>query len=735
MAPAKPIQSLTQHLFHGVTPVATIALILLISLILMSQATQGSEQFDKLYLVLIGINILGLLALFVRLVFSLCLLIKQIKGHFPGALLTGRMVLRFVLLAVTPVVVVYWFSVQFLQHGIDSWFDVRVDQAMSDSLELSSTSFEERMRESMKTTEAIATELVDMNNEQAVRELDTLRNRIKAHELALFKSGGAILGSSSEDPVAIVPSQPDETIIAQLRQGENYIALDPLYRYGLNIRVVVNVPNHVITAEPRILQALFPVSERMNELVTNVQAAFTRYSKLVYLRDELKLSFILTLSLVLLFSVFTAVWAAFYVATRMVAPLTNLVRATHAVAAGDYAQHLKVPLGKHEISFLVSSFNDMTERLQTARNHMYVSQQLAEQQRAYLETVLMRLSTGVITIGTDNRIIAVSNAASRILGIPLTSLLNHQLSDLMARDARLNPFVERLHLGLAENKANPSSSVWRDQIIMHDGAASQVLMISVSLLPGSAGQVIVFDDISALIQAQRNAAWSEVARRLAHEIKNPLTPIQLSTERIRLKFLNRLQGDEYSTFDRLTRVIVQQVESMKNMVNAFAHYAYMPAMQAQALDITTLVRDVVELYVISNQKLIIALTIEESLPTLYGDPDRLCQLMHNLLKNAIEATEAVVDAKIWVTLWKASVTTQPEVVLTVSDNGQGFPTETIGSLFEPYFTSKTKGTGLGLAIVKKIAEEHNGIIQTSNAKNGGAVISVRFSARNKDDII
>ncbi len=733
MASAKPLQTLTQHLVQGVAPIVAIASILLISLVLMSQATQGSEQFDNLYLVLIGINILGLLILLVRLGFSLWYLLKQIQQRSPGALLTGQMVVRFVLLAVTPMVVVYWFSVEFLQQGIDSWFDVRVDQAMSDSLVLSRTSFEERMRESMKATEGIAAELVDLDNEQAVRKLDTLRSRIHARELALLESGGVILGSSSEDPVTIVPDQPDETILAQLRQGESYIALDPLYRYGLNIRVVVNVPDNITTAEPRILQALFPISERISELATNVQAAFTRYRKLVYLRDELKLSFILTLSLVLLFSVFTTVWAAFYSAARMVAPLKGLVSATHAVAKGDYESRFDPPQGNNEISFLVASFNEMTERLQAARDQAHISQYQAEQQREYLETVLMRLSTGVITFDADHRIVTVSNAAGHILGIPPSDLQDRQLSNLVACEPHLKPFIEGIYLGFAV-AGKPASPTWREQITVHGRTASQVLMLSVSSLPGRSGQVVVFDDISALIQAQRNAAWSEVARRLAHEIKNPLTPIQLSAERMRLKFMKRLQGDELNTFDRLTRTIVQQVESMKYMVNAFADYAYMPTMQAQVLDIAALVRDVVELYVTSHPKPVIKLTTEEQLPALSGDPDRLRQLLHNLIKNAIEATESIADARVWVALSKTSGIAHTEVVLTVSDNGHGFPTEALGSLFEPYFTSKTKGTGLGLAIVKKIAEEHSSIVEVHNADHGGAVISIRFSAYNTDTI-
>ena len=727
MAIVEPLRSLTKALTEGVFPILAIGSILLISLVLMSRATQGSEQFDNLYLTLIGINVLGLLVLLTRLVWSLWKLLAQIHQRRPGARLTGRMVLLFVVLAVTPVVVVYWFSLQFLQHGIDSWFDVRVEQALNDSLTLSRTAFEVRMRESMKTTEKIATEVMDLDNEQAVRKLDMLRIRTGARELALLKPNGVILGSSSEDPTAIVPDQPDDTILAQLRQGENYIGLDPLERYGINIRVVINVPADVVTTERRILQALFPVSDRINHLATNVQSAFARYRKLIYLREELKLSFILTLSLVLLISVFTTVWAAFYSASRLVAPLKNLIDATRAVAAGDYETRLAPVRGGDEVSFLAASFNEMTERLQIARDQAYASQCMVEQQRKYLETVLMRLSTGVMTIDPDHRIVAASDAAGSILALSSNDFQGQQLPALAAAHPRIKPFIDRIRSGFTATAGNPSSLAdWRDQIILYGRTGRQVLMISGAPLPGSSGQVIVFDDISALIQAQRNAAWSEVAKRLAHEIKNPLTPIQLSAERVRLKFLQRMHGDERATLDRLTRTIVQQVEAMKHMVNAFSDYADMPTMQTQHLQLEVLVRDVAELYVANEAGPMIEVEIPDQLSAIEGDSNRIRQLLHNLIKNAIEATESLADPQVRVVVCEVGDMAHRAVALTVIDNGPGIPSESLDGLFEPYFTSKPKGTGLGLAIVKKIAEEHGGIVYAANAAPNGAMLTVHF---------
>jgi nitrogen fixation/metabolism regulation signal transduction histidine kinase len=373
----------------GIGPVLAFVLLLLVSLLLMSNATQGSAHFGQLYSVLLVINALGLIALAGLIVWNLFTLLRQVRRDRAGARLTVRMVAVFVILSVTPVLVVYYFSLQFLHRGIDSWFDVRIERALDDALELSRTALGVRMRELLSHTEVVAGDLVDIPADRIAIGLDDNRRLSGASEFTLIGANGHIIASSSRDPTAIVPHRPSDTILVQLRQSGNYIGLDPIGDAGLHVRVVVRLPENVSTAEPRILQALYPVAERTSALAETVQSTYAKYRELAYLRKPLKTSFTLTLSLVLLLSLFAAVWAAFYSARRLVAPLRDLAMGTRAVADGDYETQLTTS-GEDEVGFLVESFNDMTRRLARARDETRRSQQQVEDQRRYLETTRNR---------------------------------------------------------------------------------------------------------------------------------------------------------------------------------------------------------------------------------------------------------------------------------------------------------------------------------------------------------
>jgi len=705
----------------GIGPVVMLVAVLAATLTLMSVATQNSARFSETYLPILALNALILLTLGALIAWNLASLIKQVRRRLAGARFTGRMVSLFVLLAVTPVLVVYGFSLQFLLRGVDSWFDVRIEKALDDALELSRTSLGVRMRELLKQTELIAAELAPVSDGLAALTLDDARFMSGASELTLMAPRGRIIASTSADPSSIVPSTPDEAILMQLKQAQNYIGLDPIGDGALHIRVVVRVPGTAPTGEPRILQALFPVSERMNTLADSVQTAYAKYRELVYLREPLKLSFALTLSLVLLLSLAAAVWAAFFSARRLVAPLRDLAEGTRAVAAGDYETRLRQP-GSDELGFLVESFNEMTRKLARARDETRESQRQLEESRAYLEAVLSRLSSGVVTLDHAGEVRTANHAAEHILGARLEAATS--LAELAARHPRLRALADAIepHLGASE-------SDWREEIVLFGASGRQVLMCHGTPLPASGhsvpGHVIVVDDVTALIQAQRDAAWSEVARRLAHEIKNPLTPIQLSAERLRHKYLRKMSQTDAEALDRLTRTIVQQVEAMKEMVNAFSEYARTPALEAKAVDLNALVGDVVELYR-AEPRNALRTELESRLPPLEADPARLRQLLHNLIKNALEASERRGRPAVTIGTRLASDSGKRYAELVVSDRGSGFASEIIEQAFEPYVTTKPKGTGLGLAIVKKIAEEHGGTVRVENNPEGGASVFVRL---------
>ena len=702
---------------RGPWPIVFLVGLLLTTLKLMSDATQNSARFGELYSVLLILNALGLVTLGALIVWNFVSLLRQVRQRRPGARLTVRMVMVFVFIALTPVLVVYYFSLQSLHRGIDSWFDVRIERALVDALELSRTALDIRMSELLKQTELLASDLGPISDEAASLALDDARFLTNATEFTLIGPQGRIIAASSEDPLDVVPDSVDAAILIQVSQSQSYISLDPIGDTGLHVRVVVQVSDPS-AEEARVLHALFPISERMNTLADSVQSAYGKYRELAFLRKPLKISFTLTLSLVLLLSLFAAVWAAFYSARVLVAPLRDLVVGTQAVAEGDYRTQL-TPSSRDELGFLVDAFNDMTRKLSSADDIAHRSRRQVEQQRTYLEAVLSRLSSGVITLDLEGRVFTANQAASQILGLPLDKEISNPLPEIAKRHPTLSAFTQTLESQLAAESVD-----WSEQVEVLGARGRQILMCRGALLrlTEDSGHVIVFDDITAMIQAQRDAAWSEVARRLAHEIKNPLTPIQLSAERLRHKYLGKMPDEESALLDRLTRTIIQQVESMKGMVNAFSDYARTPQLKTESVDISGLVEDVAELYLANHT---INTEVAKDLPTVIVDPDKIRQVLHNLIKNSLEACDE------GETVVSISAAVQCEgggnhLDIRVSDKGNGFPPEILEQVFEPYVTSKPKGTGLGLAIVKKIVEEHGGGVRVENNQGAGATVILRF---------
>jgi len=723
-----------RRIFSGKTPVLLLLALLLASLYLMSGATHNSALFSRLYSVLLGINALAIVLLVALIGKHIYRLVLQYRRHVAGSRLTARLVIMFIVLAVTPVSVVYYFSLDFLQRGIDSWFDVRVEKALDDSLELSRTSLDVRMRELLRQTRQMTPQLASTPDSMAALALNDIRTDSDATELTLFSPSGRIIASSGTDTSSIVPARPDDATMLQLRQGSDYVGLDPIRDSGLHVRVAVRVPSPNPVGESRVLQALYPVTDRMNTLANSVQEAYAQYKELAYLRKPLKYSFVLTLSLVLLLSLLTAVWAAFFSARRLVAPITDLAEGTRAVAAGNYDKRLPLP-GKDELGFLVRSFNEMTHKIALARDAAARSQQQAEAQHAYLEAVLVRLSSGVLTIDRDQVLHTSNPAADQILGVDLTSYIGQSLEDVRRDHPHTRHFIDAIAPHVIEGEQE-----WRDEIILFGAGGRQVLMCRGTLLPDvagiSTGHVIVFDDITALIQAQRDAAWGEVARRLAHEIKNPLTPIQLSAERLRHKYLGKMEEKDADVLDRSTHTIVQQVEAMKEMVKAFSEYARMPRLDLEPIDLNAVINEVLDLY--RGQRTVKYLVnLDAKAPRVEGDVGRLRQLLHNLIKNALEAMESRGDARLSVTTRCMEEASCRFVEVRVQDNGPGIPEDILGQLFEPYVTTKPKGTGLGLAIVKKIVEEHGGLLWAENPQGGGALVVIRLpvltSERGDDD--
>ncbi|AFI83113.1 sensor histidine kinase [Methylophaga nitratireducenticrescens] len=710
---------LIRGLSSGTAPYFSLALLLLILAYMLSAATQDTSRLNDLFLYIFGLGLICLLLLAGILGRGLYRLYRDFKRKAPGSRLTLKLVSLFVLLIVGSTSIVYGFSVHFLQRGINSWFDVKVEQALEDSLELSRNAFGIRMRTLLRQTRMMAgvlSELPDTRLTNSLRELVQLSGAL---EISIWNMQGRLVVSSIENPAIILPNAPDESIVRRLQQGEDYIGLDPAANDELQLRAAVMLPRKSILAEERFLHVAFPVNEHLSSLGKNVQDAYTDYKELSYLRKPLVTIFTLTLSLIVFLTMLASIWFAVWISRRMVQPLQELAAGTQAVASGNYNMQLTAS-GHDEIGFLVRSFNQMTQRLTQARNASDRSHRLLEQQTSYLTTVLGSLSSGVITIDKDLYLRTANVASSQILGVNLQQRLESSLDSLAKLNDNLHSFA------LLIQNYTFKAVAWQQQIELQQTKGRQTLMCHGTPLPADTGWVIVFDDITALLQAQRNAAWGEVARRLAHEIKNPLTPIQLSAERLQHKYASLVPPDQTETLQKLTDTIVQQVEAMKDMVNEFSDYARSPGLQLEKVSIGELLREVLTLYQSHSNHQFTLLNSPTDI-RIRLDKNRMRQVFHNLLKNAIEASEEAEKAVDIVISYHMIVQQHmPWLEIIINDQGPGFPQNMVDKLFEPYATTKIKGTGLGLAIVKKIIEEHGGDVWAENLNPEGAGIIIRL---------
>jgi len=707
---------------YGSTVLGAIGVLLwLFALWLLASAAQNSEKFEKWLPWILLVNITGMLTLTVLLAGKLARLVRDYRRHVPGSRLKGRTVAIFSALALAPIFVVYYFSLQFLSRGIDSWFELEVSQGLKDTRELSRAALDVREREFLQHAQIVAHALSGLPDFQLPAALDRERRDSAAIEFTVVGAQARIIATSSDRPDAL-PLPPTDEMMLQLRRGRPYVSLDLDAVGGYVIRAAAPLADG--SGGARVLIALYPVPPQLSQLADTVQRSYAQYANLVQLRRPLKTTFVLILSFVVLMSMIAAVYGAFFAAQRLVQPVQDLIAGTRAVAKGNYDTRLPLP-GRDELGFLVTSFNDMTKRLGRAREETRRSQQAVEAERAGLAVILARLSTGVVSLEANLTVRTANQAASAILGVDLEAAIGKRFDESISDSALFNQFLAAI-----KQRLQPSYSDWREQIELLSESGKHVLMCACTALPndvgGAAGVVLVFDDITTLLQAQRDAAWGEVARRLAHEIKNPLTPIQLSAERMRRKFLGSMNAQDAQILERATHTIVAQVDAMKQMVNAFSEYARAPDMHFSPFDLNQLITEVVDLYRVQDSSADLKLRLSVDLPNISADRMRIRQILNNLVTNSLEALEGKVGARIEIETHVADDGARQgaAVAIVVTDNGPGFQRDLIGTVFDPYVTSKPKGTGLGLAIVKKIVEEHGGRIEADNQRSGGARVRI-----------
>ncbi len=700
--------------------IIALVILLVVSLYLISDATSNSASFGKYYNWLIFFNVVGLIGLLVLIIHNIFKLIVQYRLKTIGSRLTARMIGVFVLLTIIPVSIVYYFSLSFLHRSIDSWFDVGIETALENSLQLGRSAVDLRKLEALRKTRQIAVEISELDDEILFVYLDEARSQHSANELTLVNHDQSIIASSGIDSTEL-PTALSLTDVGELDAESHYLRLEENSAYGLSIRIAVLVQSLDATEKSKTLQALFPLTDRLNELTLGVQAAFDQYKELAVLRNPLKTSFTLALSLIWLLSVLSAIWIAFVAARKLVSPINDLVEGTKSVAAGDYERQLEVS-GDDELGFLLRSFNAMTRQISRTRAIAEQSQLMEAMQKNYLESVMEHITSGVLTIDESGFIKSGNPAACSIFGLQPYLFTEIYIADVVREYPMMQPFYEAVQKHMA------SEIDWQEEVMVFGQSGRKILRVRGATLKSQSEnrkeQVIVVDDLTELIQAQKNSAWSEMARRMAHEIKNPLTPIQLSAERLQRKLSNEVKGDKRLMLNRYTHTIVQQVEAMKTMVNAFTEYARSPSQRSESLNLNDILEEVTTLYDENHTDVTIELELDPKVPLINADAVRLRQLVHNLVKNSLE----VIKTDGWIKLSTRCIRELgvQYIDLVVEDSGDGIADEVADNLFDPYVTTKTTGSGLGLAVVKKIVDEHNGVVWVEKGEQGGARFILRL---------
>jgi nitrogen fixation/metabolism regulation signal transduction histidine kinase len=689
----------------------------------LATASANSELLTRYYTALLvgnGVIVIGLAGFVVH---QIVVLLRARKAEVFGAKLTTRMMMFFAVVAVLPGAVVYGVSVRFLSSSIESFFDTRVEKALDAGLQLGRAALNQPLKELTRKAEAMAADVAESEPSEARASLTASRESSGVASAALFTSSGTLIAVATESQAIAQPATPSAMELQQVRALKSLSNVEPVGAADLQLRVIVPVAS-IAGAPFRVLLVSQPVSGSLREQTERVDAGYRDYQDLSFQRNALKRLFALTLTLLLLLALLTALSLASVFSERLAQPLARLAAGTRRVAAGDFSQQQLVR-GDDELSVLAQSFNAMTTQLTDAREQDTQNRRAIETSNLYLENVLRNLNAGVLVFN-DDFVLRVANAAAAVvLQARVDERVSERLSDWSKTDPALALFADII----ARNFSQSNDSDWqREQEIMIGGnARTLILRGSRRVVADVAARIVVFDDITEVLQAQRDTAWAEVARRLAHEIKNPLTPIQLSAERLEMKLTPRLPEAEAETLRRGTQTIVNQVTAMKNMVNDFAIYARRPRPGSlQAIDVQALLSETLELY--SSYAVGLTLDWQSTDRLVRGESTRLRQVVHNLLQNAVDACADRANGMVRIEAISRELGSaapgERELVIRFCDNGIGFDESVRARAFEPYVTTKTKGTGLGLAIVKKIVDEHKGRITLDNAVSGGAVVTI-----------
>ena len=732
----------------GAGVIVALALVLLY---LLTQATDNRELYERNYALLFGLNVaVAILLLVVIGWITLRLVLRVRQGRF-GSRLLVKLAAIFALVGLMPGLMIYVVSYQFVSRSIESWFDVEVESALAAGLNLGRATLDTLAADTANKTRQATTQLAETSDATVGLALERLRDQLGASDVVLWSASGQLIANAGESRFLIQPERPS---VQQLRSARSHQVstqiegLDEVVPGGngelgtdasagppapgvttvprVKAIAVVNNPNLSVLGQSRYLQVttVLPASLVANAIA--VQEANRQYQERALARGGLQKMYIGTLTLSLFLAVFSAVLLAVILGNQLAKPLLLLAEGVKQVAQGDLTPKAALK-GKDELGGLTRSFADMTQQLAEARTAVQHSMSQVDASRANLQTILDNLTAGVIVLDVHGRLQSSNPGATRILRAPLHDYQGQPLGQVPG----LEIFAKDVLAQFADYLSNAAQTLahWQQSFELHGaghGASDNAITLIArgAKMPGTEEYLLVFDDISDMVSAQRAQAWGEVARRLAHEIKNPLTPIQLSAERLEMKLNGKLAPAEQTLLTKSVKTIVDQVDAMKRLVNEFRDYARLPAAELVAVDLNALVGDVLQLYHSDAASPVMA-ELDPNARPIRGDAQLLRQVIHNLLQNAQDAQEGKENAL--VTLKTDYSDSSHRVRLTVRDNGVGFPEHILKRAFEPYVTTKVKGTGLGLAVVKKISDEHGARIDISNRVVDGVVQGAQVS--------
>ena len=703
---------------------------LALSIAALMESSKISQYYDSLFItnfVCVGI-LIGLILKEMKV------LVKKANDKLPGSRITLKIVLAFVMLSILPLTTIFAFSIFFINKSIESWFQVEISNSLENSAALSRVSLDLNMKKLLRDTRTMVSELrpnsigqerIDLRylrnpdnfvssgkNILRTENLQTLLKKSDAEEITILDEKGGVIASISKLD-NLVPRLPTESLLLQLNNDQDFIALEPISNDELFARIAIKFENG---QTKNILHVLYRLPSSINFLAETVEEGIAKYNELDYLRTKLRISFTLMLTLVLLYSVIGSIWAAIFLSHILTRPIADLTQATKAIAAGNYETEISQQ-SNDDLGLLIISFNEMTKQINASTKKI-------KSQRDYLNVLMKQLSSGLISISESGECLSANSAVSNILGVEVTNIINKPINALNIHEKSIEELFKRIfefmHHGEQQWQFTMpiTNGKWKTEILCRGVRMKAFEGLRVAHL-------VNIEDITILLQAQKEAAWSEVARRLAHEIKNPLTPIKLSAERMTMKYGKLLVEADQKNFSKLTHTIIQQVDIIKDMVDEFSGYAGNAAVQKkQKLDLDDIIKDVIELFSEIKDYDSIRCYSSQTKKHIFGCYASLSRMLNNLINNALEASNQRDEKNVDIYAKSILNNKTKRHIIIIKDYGYGIPEKMMYKIFDPYVSTKDHGRGLGLPIVKKIVEDHNGLLKIKSDRIKGTRVFV-----------